>query len=261
EDADQEDGQLPLLTGEPGSDGVDEQRSGEDAEQGEYGGDQGEEPGDRPRHLARLLLGAVRPQRRVHRDERPAEHSLAQQVLEEVGDLERRVVGVRRVRGAEEVAEDALPAEPREPAEQDPRRHQRRAAAARPPARGGRWSRRHGRRRLLTHAAEDISASGLAAAFRPAAADQPIGEHFTAALEAVLFSRWQSPTSCCGSTTARTGAAMFCGGADQGMVTFSLEPGCNVVFVVPVPIFTLPPGMSAKKSTSTPGRAGIAPPL
>src|SRR6267154_919801 len=61
------------------------------------------------------------------------------------------------------------------------------------------------------------------------AAPQPMGEHFTGELEAVLFSKWQSPTFWFGSTTARTGAVAFCGGADQGTVTFSLPPGCKVL--------------------------------
>src|SRR5207248_10809051 len=103
EDADQQDGERALVAREAGSDGVDEERRRRDAHQRECGGDEGEQSGDGAGDLARFLLVSLRAQRRVYGDERGAENAFPEKVLEEVGNLERGVVRVGRVGGAEEI--------------------------------------------------------------------------------------------------------------------------------------------------------------
>ena len=122
EDADEQDGERALVAREPGSDGVDEIRRRGDAHHRERGRDEAEQPGDGAGDLAGFLLVSLRAERRVDGDEGGAENAFPEQVLEEVGNLESGVVRVRRVGGAEVVTEDALPDEPRETAEKDPRR-------------------------------------------------------------------------------------------------------------------------------------------
>ena len=72
---------------------------------------------------------SLREQPRVDGDERGRERALAEDVLEEVGDSERRVEGVRRVGVAEEVGEDALADDADDAAQQDPRADEKRAPA------------------------------------------------------------------------------------------------------------------------------------
>ena len=83
----------------------------------------------------------------VDRDERGGEHAFAEQVLQEIGDPERRVERVGRVGGAEVVREDSVANQPDEPAEEDARGHHHRrsgasgaAAAVRTGAAAGGWS-------------------------------------------------------------------------------------------------------------------------
>ena len=69
-------------------------------------------------------------QLRVDRDERRGERPLSQEVLEHVWHAERRAPRVGERRGAEVMSEEALPDEPRDPAEQDAGRDQARGARA-----------------------------------------------------------------------------------------------------------------------------------
>src|SRR3970282_1428195 len=80
---------------------------------------------------ARLVAFAFGDQPGVHRNERRGERTLAEDVLEDVGDPERLREGIGRAGEAEEVREDALPDESRDPAEEDARGDETRRAATR----------------------------------------------------------------------------------------------------------------------------------
>jgi hypothetical protein len=71
----------------------------------------------------------------VRRDEGGRERALAEEILEEVRDAERRREGIRGVGGAEEVCGGAAPDEPGDPAQEDAKRDEQRPAA------GGRGAR------------------------------------------------------------------------------------------------------------------------
>ena len=85
----------------PGSDGVDQVRRGQHAEQHQHRRGQRQNRGDRAGHAARFLLVALGQQARVDRNERRREHALAEQVLQKVGNAEGRVEGVGGIRQSE----------------------------------------------------------------------------------------------------------------------------------------------------------------
>ena len=90
---------------------------------------------DRARDPRRLLVVLLGEQPRVDRDEGRRQHALAEEVLQEVRDAERRREGVGRVGQSEVVREDALAHEPRDATEQDAGRDQRREPTTIPPSR------------------------------------------------------------------------------------------------------------------------------
>ena len=83
-------------------------------------------PAMAPARRPGLLVAALGPQAGVDRDERRRQHALAQQVLHQVGDAQRRLEGVGGRARAEEGADDHLADEPGAPGQQDAGRHQER---------------------------------------------------------------------------------------------------------------------------------------
>ena len=64
--------------------------------QHDHGNHQRQKCTDRAGHAPRLLLVPLRQQPRIHRNERGREYALAEEVLQEVGDAERRAERVGR---------------------------------------------------------------------------------------------------------------------------------------------------------------------
>ena len=128
EDAHQVDREGARLSGKTGSDGVEQPRRRQHADEREDAGDQRQEPGDGASHLARLFLFALRPQRRVDGNERRRQHAFAQQVLQEIRNAESRGVRICGGRSPEIVAKHALPHKSGEPAEKDARTDQQRGS-------------------------------------------------------------------------------------------------------------------------------------
>ena len=131
------------LPGKSGRDGVEEPRRRQHAEEREASRHQRQQPSDGAGHLARLLPFSLGAQRRVDGNERGREDAFAEQVLQEVGDAQRRRIGVGGGRGPQVMAEDPLPHQPREPAEQDARADQQRGSGGARSFRRSSRSRRH----------------------------------------------------------------------------------------------------------------------
>ena len=120
----------------------DDPRRSEDAQGHQHRHQHREQPEDRTGHPVGILPPALAQEPRVHRDEGGREHSLAEEVLEDVGDAERGGEGAGQRRGAQVVGEHTLADQPHQPRGEDPQRHQRGAPAR---ARGGCGGLGHGR--------------------------------------------------------------------------------------------------------------------
>ena len=94
EDAHERDGQLALRAVEAGGDDVDQQRRREHAEQHQHRGEQRQDREDGARHAARFFLFFARQQTGVNGNEGGREDAFAEQVLQEIGDAQRRAKGV-----------------------------------------------------------------------------------------------------------------------------------------------------------------------
>ena len=129
QDPNELDGQLALLAGETWRDGGDQQRRREDADQHEDGDDEREQRADGARDAVGLLPLAARDERGIDGDERRGQRAFAEQVLQEVGDAERRVEGVGGVGlEAEVMREDLESDETGKTTEEDARGDEHRAA-------------------------------------------------------------------------------------------------------------------------------------
>ena len=76
-----------------------------------------------------FLLVALGQQARVHRDEGGGKHAFAKQILQEIGDAKGGVESIGVIELAEVVREDALPHQPDDAADQNPRGYQKSVAA------------------------------------------------------------------------------------------------------------------------------------
>ena len=131
EDSDELNCELALRAREAGRDGVDEYGRGEDSDEDERRDDERQHREDRPRDAVCLLLVVLREQTRVDRNEGGRESALAEDVLKEVRDAERRVEGVHRVGVAEEVCEDSLAYDADDAAQKDSGPDEERAPSGR----------------------------------------------------------------------------------------------------------------------------------
>ena len=116
--------EIALRPREASGDEVHEYGRREHANQHESRHDEGEDREHRARYPRRLFAIVVRNERRVDRNERRRQHALAKQILEEVGDSERRTKCVGFVGNPEVKAEHSLAHESDDSAEQDAREHQ-----------------------------------------------------------------------------------------------------------------------------------------
>ncbi len=124
-DPHQRDGELEPLPDEPGGDETDQrageqdpsdrQRSDEHHQQAEHG------TGD----ATGLFLAVLGQQPRVGRDERGGQHTLTQEVLEQVRDLQRGPERIGTDVGPQEERERGVAQQPRQAGQRDPRRDQR----------------------------------------------------------------------------------------------------------------------------------------
>ncbi len=116
--------QLALRALESGRQHVDHPRRREDAGQRQHRDGQREQREDRPRGLRGFLGAAARAQARIDGNERSRERALSEEVLQQVGNAERRV---ERVGGvglqAEEIRERADAQQPDDPAAENSRGH------------------------------------------------------------------------------------------------------------------------------------------
>ncbi len=118
--ADDRDGQIALVAGEPRRDHGAERRRREDADQHDQRDDEGQQGSDGAGHAVGVALLAAREERRVDRDERRGERPFAEQVLQEIGDPEAGGEGVGGVALETKVMrEHSLPDKAREPADED----------------------------------------------------------------------------------------------------------------------------------------------
>ncbi len=135
EDPDQTDRQIPSLRWKSEGDEVGDGRGQPNAQQGRHRRDGGQEPeggaGQRAGRPGIAPLGGAG----VDRDERGGERAFAQEIADQIGNLERGAKGVGRGRITEVVGEDPFPDEPEDPGEEDAGSHHRRRPG-RPGARG-----------------------------------------------------------------------------------------------------------------------------
>ena len=108
-----------LIAVEPGRDEIDEQRRGEHAGEDDRAHHQREERQDGAGHAVGIAPLALCDERRVDRDERRRQRAFAEQILQNVGNAERRAEGVGFGAEAEVVREDALPDQAGQPRQQD----------------------------------------------------------------------------------------------------------------------------------------------
>ena len=126
EDPHQADGQFALGALEARRDEVDEERRRQDAKEHQHADHERKQSADGARHLPRFHLVARTQQAGVDRDERRRERALAEQVLQQVRNAERRGEGVRGIADAEVVTEHPHPHQPDDAAGQDAQRHHQR---------------------------------------------------------------------------------------------------------------------------------------
>ena len=147
-DADEANAHLALDAGVPGGEQLDDQRRGEHAEQHRDRHRQEQQRRDRACHAACLVVALLLQQLHVGGDERGRQDALAEQVLQEIGQLEGVGEGVGCVGVAEVVGHRAGADEPCDARKEDAGRHHQRAtppcgARAWPVSRHGRHRRRH----------------------------------------------------------------------------------------------------------------------
>ncbi len=108
QNAHQHDGQIAFGAREAGCDDGHHPRRAQESGQRERRNDDGDQGEDRPRHLRRLGVAALRAQSGVDGNERSRERALAEQVLKKIRNAERAVEGVGSVGlQAEEIREGA----------------------------------------------------------------------------------------------------------------------------------------------------------
>ena len=107
------------LAMETGRDEIHEERSGADTEQGDHADGEGKQARDNARDSSGEFRAPFHEEARIDRDERGREHSLAQQVLQGIGDLNRGPERSGGIGVAEVVGENALANESRDPAKEN----------------------------------------------------------------------------------------------------------------------------------------------
>ena len=134
-DPDQIDRDGPTGALEPGRQCGDEDRRANHANGDHDRHDTGEQPGGRPGKAAGVVRPALRPKAGVLGDEGRRQRAFAKEILEEIGNPERRGERVSR-RGCltEVVSQDPLPDQPEDPAREDTGRDPGRAPARGPAA-------------------------------------------------------------------------------------------------------------------------------
>ena len=121
-------GQRARLAVKSRRDHVDHVRSGQHADEHEDRRGEREKGRDGARRPARLFFVASREEARIHRNERRRKHAFAKKVLQEIGNAERRFERVGYVRKPEIVREHAVAHQPRDAAQENARRHEKREA-------------------------------------------------------------------------------------------------------------------------------------
>ncbi len=158
ENADDADGQDAYIAVKAGGDQIENPRRREHSDEHENTHAERQQRREDASDAACQFFVVVGEKFRVDRDERRREDPLSEQVLQEVGDLQRGLERVRRLRAAEVVGEDAFADETGDPAQQNARRDEHGKAAG-----AGPWTRLR-RRRCRRHRGHIVSGSGASVA-------------------------------------------------------------------------------------------------
>jgi hypothetical protein len=132
EDTDEIDRQLALCPFEAGSDQIDQQRRGQNAEKNENRCNERQNRRDRTGHPSPLLLILLRQKPRIDRNERCREHPFAEEILQEVRYPEGGLEGIGGDRVAEIMSKNPLAYQSGDPAQQNPGPDEERRTAGAP---------------------------------------------------------------------------------------------------------------------------------